>query len=128
LNRKYSSAREAFGEGRLSWTKDDIVGYLIAPSYRFSDSHSSVTNLAGAVAAGPVALTERAIAAGYASSGRLTFEDVEGDVAAVVLARRGGVLIAFLDEVEGLPRRLAARADLTIGAPKKSAPLFYFRV
>lgn len=101
---RYPAGRQAFGEGRINWPKSAIVAYLVSEEYRASESHRGVGDLRGLIA-GPIELTGRTITDGYARAERVRFDKVrdERKAAAVVVAQKGGTLIAYNDEVSNFP-------------------------
>lgn len=101
---RYPAGRQAFGEARLNWTKDEIVAFLVGAEYRASERHRTVSDLK-AVVHGPVAIENRTITDGFARCDRIRFAGVKGEAKAhgVVIARRGGVLVAYSDEVGNFP-------------------------
>lgn len=124
MNQRYNAGREAFGEGRINWVRDDVVAYLVSAKYRFSVAHKTVQSLSGIVS-GPVLLEKKKITDGYASAGQLMFGLVrsEDEIVALVLAKRDSTLIAYLDEVEGFPLR-SSGLDIAITLPKDK-PYFF---
>ncbi|TAK45251.1 MAG: hypothetical protein EPO27_10550 [Betaproteobacteria bacterium] len=101
---RYPAGRQAFGEARLNWAKDDIVAFLVGANYRVSETHRAVADLK-AVVHGPVAVENRTITDGFARCNRIRFPGVKGEAKAhaVVIAKRGGVLVAYSDEVANFP-------------------------
>jgi len=101
---RYPAGRQAFGEGRIDWTKTAIVAYLVDGGYKASPKHRTVTDLAGVIQ-GPVEVTGRSIEDGYAKSERIRFAGVRGErpASAVVIAKRDAALIAYSDEVANFP-------------------------
>lgn len=106
MNRRYDSGRQAFGEGRLNWAKDDIVGFLVDATYRFSASHRTVQDLKSGVLKGPEPMDKREIKDGYASSAPAIFESVKGEPVALIIAKANATLIAYIDEIEGFPMKV----------------------
>ena len=127
MSGKYTEAREAFGAGDLSWTRDRIVAQLVSGAYVFAPVHRGAGALTGLIGE-PVVLTGKSVKDGWASSARLTFRQVSGpDAVALVLRRDGGegqsTLIAYLDQIERFPMKLNG-GDIAIDAPDKG----FFRV
>lgn len=125
MNQRYNSARQAFGEGRLNWVKDEIVGYLVDASYQFSALHIAVQDLKKGVLAGPEPMDKRAIAGGYATSSPAIFESVKGDPVALVIAKKNATLIAYIDEIEGFPVKVNG-VDVVVKFRRDQA--YWFRV
>lgn len=101
---RYPAGRQAFGEARLNWTKDEIVAFLVGPEYRALERHRTASDLKGVVS-GPVAVENRSIIDGFARCDRIRFAQVKGETKAhgIVIAKRGAMLIAYSDEVGNFP-------------------------
>ena len=110
MSGKYNAAREAFGEGSLSWTRDRIVAQLVSAEYVFAESHTAARDLKGKVGE-PVVLEGKSIKSGRARAAKLVFRQVTGSpVVAIVLHRaplagssQAGTLIAYLNGVDKFP-------------------------
>lgn len=111
MSGKYDAARDAFGDGKLSWTRDRIVAQLVSADYAFNPRHTDRRDLKGLLGT-PVVLTGRAMERGWAKALDIVFKQVSGgaDAAAVVIRRDGAeekstTLIVHLDQVEGFPMK-----------------------
>lgn len=109
MSGKYLAAREAFGEGALSWTRDRIVAQLVSAAYVFNELHAAAGDLAGQVGE-PIELTEKSMTGGWAGAAKMVFPQVSGaEVVAVVFYRQpagkkqASTLIACMDSVDNFP-------------------------
>lgn len=128
MSGKYTAAREAFGNGDLSWTRDRIVAHLVSADYVFAPLHT-LADLQKDLIGEPVVLTAKSNTGGWLSSARLVFRQVSGpDAVAIVLRRDSALekertLIAYLNEIERFPMKLNG-GDIQIDVPDKG----YFRI
>lgn len=125
MSAKYDAARQAFGEGTLSWTRDRLFGQLLGSDYVFSEKHTTPAQLGSARIGDPVELTGKTIARGYARCGTIAFKRVPGPRQAVAYAiyrdhpasNGGQLLVAFIDGVDGFPM-LPNGGDILIDPPE----------
>lgn len=128
MSGKYNAARDAFGDGRLSWTGAKIVAQLVSAAYAFKETHTDARDLKGHVGK-PVELTGKSIKDGYAKAANIRFNQVTGDdVVAIVLRResaeeRDKTLIVYLDQIAQFPMKPNG-GDIVIDAPANG----FFRV
>lgn len=108
MNGKYDTARDAFGDGTLSWTKDRIVAQLVSAQYLYSARHRDARDLRGLVGEA-VELSGKSIAAGWVKASSLVFRQVSGpEVVALVIRRQADeemrkTLIVYLGDVDRFP-------------------------
>lgn len=100
----YKHALDAMLKGELDWVNDDVRGALVNTStYTVDiDNDSSYGDLDGVVDT-TTSLQNKTVSGGKADSDDITFEDVTGTGDAVVLYKEGGVLIIYMDNIDGLP-------------------------
>lgn len=126
MSHKYAAARQAFGEGALSWSNDKIVAQLVSAEYVCNPvAHRDAKSIKGAIGA-PVELTGKSIKDGWAKAGSITFKAVSGpDAYAIVLHRAGEekTLIAYLDQIDRFPMKLNG-GDVIIATPETG----FFRI
>ena len=108
MSNLYSSAREAFLTGNLSWTSNTVKAVLVN-GYTYSDAHAYLSDLGAAAVATSPALTSKTSSGGVADAADVTFPAVTGNsVEAIVLFADTGTastsrLIAYVDNATGLP-------------------------
>ncbi len=100
MSGKYLAARDAFGEGSLSWTNDTILAQLVSAAYSFNETDTALTGKVGTA----VELTGKAFADGWARANGMVFKQVKGpSVTAIVFHRADGLLIEYCDAVQDFP-------------------------
>ena len=111
-NLLYDKGREAFLDGGISWSSDDIRVILVDTDDYTVDSatHDNLDDVpAGARVATSGALTGKTVAAGVADGDDVTFTSVTGDQSeAIIIYQHTGVestskLIAYIDTATNLP-------------------------
>jgi hypothetical protein len=111
-NLLYDKGREAFLDGSISWSSDDIRVILVdAADYTVdSANHDFLDDVpAAARVATSGALTTKTVTAGVADADDLTFSAVTGDQSeALIIYKHTGVesssnLIAYIDSATNLP-------------------------
>lgn len=104
MNGKYCCAREAFGDGSLSWTDDKIAAQLVSAAYQFHEGMQDAGTLSGKVGA-PATLNDKTMADGWARAAMITFKQVSGErPAGIVFYRESDQMpIAFIESVDGFP-------------------------
>lgn len=108
MSGKYDLARELFGDGLLSWTKDRIVAQLVSAEYVYLAKHRDARDLRGLVGAA-VVLNGKSIAGGWAKADTLLFRQVSGPEVVALVIRRDAAeekrksLIVYLDDIERFP-------------------------
>lgn len=111
-NALYDAGREAFLNGDIDWTSDDIRVILVdTADYTVNlTTHSALDDIdAGARVAVSDALTGKTSTAGVADAADVTFSSVTGDQSeALVIYKHTGtestsLLIAYIDTATGLP-------------------------
>lgn len=126
MSGKYNAARQAFGEGSLSWTKDRIVAQLLGAAYRYSATHTTAAALNAKVGAA-VELSDKSIREGYARAAQLVFARVTGDQQVVAMAihrespagsAKPATLIAYIDGIEHFPMTPNG-GDILVDLPQK---------
>lgn len=124
MSGKYDAGRDAFADGRLSWTRDKIVAHLVSAAYVFSAKHTDRRDLKGLVG-DPVVLTGRSVSAGWVRAAAMTFKQVSGaDVVGVIIRRdvlnddKGSTLLAYLNEVDRFPMKTNG-GDIEIRPPEQ---------
>src|SRR5512141_1322519 len=100
MSGKFLAARDAFGEGTLSWTDDDIRAQLVSGAYVFDEASQRLSNTVG----DSVPVTGRTMANGWARAAQMLFRQVKGPVVkGVVFYRNDGLLIMHCDNVQDFP-------------------------
>jgi len=111
-NALYDAGREAFLNGDIDWTNDDIRVILVdAADYTVNlSTHDFLDDvIAGARVATSSALSGKTTTAGVADASDVTFSTVTGDVSeALIIYKHTGTestsaLIAYIDTATGLP-------------------------
>lgn len=111
-NALYDAGREAFLNGDIDWSSDDIRVILVDTNdYTVNlATHNALDDIdAGARVAVSGALTGKSSTAGVADAADVTFSSVTGDVSeALVIYKHTGtestsLLIAYIDTATGLP-------------------------
>ena len=95
----------------FDWVAQAVDAYLVDTTIYHVDTaaHSVMTSVTSGVVAGPIALASKAIVAGAADAGDVTFPSVVGAICqAIVLAKHTGsastdTLLAYIDSSTGLP-------------------------
>lgn len=111
-NALYDAGREAFLDGTISWSSDDIKVVLVDAA-DYTVNLATHTALSDIPAAGRVAtsanLTSKTVTAGVADAADVTLSAVSGDESeALVIYKDSGVeststLIAYIDTATNLP-------------------------
>lgn len=103
MSGKYLVARNAFGDGDLSWSRDTIVAQLLSARYAFDERHEKVPadGFDGFVG-NPLQLTNRRMNEGWCTCDEMVFGQVRG---AVIVA------ILFYRMTDGLPIEYHTAAD-----------------
>lgn len=123
MSLKYNAGRDAFAEGRLSWSRDKIVAHLVSAAYVASDAHTDVRDLKGLIGE-PVVLTGKSVRDGWLRAAKIIFQQVSGpDAVAIVIRRetaaeRDKVLIGYLDDIEKFPMKLNG-GDVEVLVPER---------
>lgn len=107
----YDSAREAFLNGDIDWTNDDIRVILLSSGYTFSSAHDFLNDVAGGAVrvATSAAITGKSSAAGVADAANTLFTAVSGSqITQFLIYQHTGVestsrLIAYFDSATNLP-------------------------
>ena len=123
MSGKTDAARQAFGEGTLSWTRDRLFAQLLTAEYQYSDAHTSATQLTGRLGA-PVELTGKTIARGHARCATIVFGKIKGDQPAVAYAiyrdrPNAQLLVAYIDAITGFPM-MPNGGDIVVDPPDPS--------
>lgn len=125
-NTLYDKARQAFLDGDISWKNNTIKVALVTSTYRPDFSSDEVLSKISSqhVISTSTPLTGKTSVAGIADADDVTFSvannnAVTGSVAAVVIYQEGATrdtsrLIAYLDQINGLPILNATNNSLTI--------------
>ena len=119
-NALYDKAREAFLNGEISWMTDTIKVVLVTNGYtpNFSTDVSMDSVGSANIIGTPQTLTNKTSGAGVADAGDVSFTGVTGTVAAIVIFKQNttgaGTLIAYLNQINGLPIQNANNNSLTI--------------
>jgi hypothetical protein len=124
MSGKYDVAREGFGDGTISWTKDKIVAQLVTREYVFDPKHKDARTLKGALGA-PLTLSGKSIPGGWAKADNMIFKEMPGDgqieVVAMVIRRDAKeenrkTLIVHLTDIEKFPMKPNG-GDILIDVP-----------
>jgi hypothetical protein len=122
MSGRYDRAREEFGKGALSWTKQRIVAQLLSREYVFSAAHTDRRDLRGLIG-NALELTHLQIPNGWARCANLVFREVRGQapVVAIVFRReapeeKDKTLIAYIDQVSGFPM-MPNGGDILVDTP-----------
>jgi ApbE superfamily uncharacterized protein (UPF0280 family) len=107
----YDSGREAFLNGDIDFTNDDIRVILLSSGYTFSSAHDFLNDVAGGGVrvATSSALTGKSSTAGVADAADVTFTAVSGSqVTQFIIYQHTGTestsrLIAYFDTATNLP-------------------------
>lgn len=110
-NTLYDLGRQAFAEGDLDWTGDDIRVILVdTADYTFSQAHQFLTSVpVAARVSTSTSLTGKTATIGVCDADNVTFTAVTGDQAeALIIYQHTGVeatsrLIAYIDTATGFP-------------------------
>jgi hypothetical protein len=126
MSGKYTAARQAAGEARLSWVGDRVVAQLVSAEYIFNAGNKSAADIKGAVGAA-VEITGKTLEGGWAKCSALTFPKVKGAevLGMVVRLDSGGETtpIVYLDGIESFPMRPNG-SDIVVAVPAQG--LFRF--
>lgn len=124
MSGKYDSARQGFGDGSLSWTKDKFIAQLVTAGYVFDAKHANAQSITGAIGVG-ISISGRQIPAGWAKCDQLIFKAVPGDgqteVVAIVIHRESKesaheTLVVYLSDISNFPMRPNG-GDIIIDVP-----------
>lgn len=106
----YDKGREAFLNGDIDFSTDDIRVYLIdTDDYTFSAAHQYLSSVAAAARVAYGTLSSKSSTSGIADAADVVLSSVTGDVCeALILAQWDGSdstsqLIAYMDSPTGLP-------------------------
>lgn len=108
----YDKGRQAFGDGDLSWSTDNIKAILIdAADYTVNLATDEFLNIipVGARVATSSNLTAKANVAGVMDAADVTFSTVTGDESEVIViyqdsgSESTSILIGYIDTATGLP-------------------------
>lgn len=111
-NALYDAGREAFLNGDIDWTSDDIRVILVDTGEYTVDlaTHNALDDIdAGARVAVSGALTGKSSTAGVADAADVTFSSVTGAPSGALIAYKHtgtestSLLIAYIDSATGLP-------------------------
>ncbi len=124
MSGKYLAARQAFGDGSLSWTRDRIVVQLVSAKYIFDENDQDADAVAGKLG-DRIELMGKSTTDGWMKASRLIFREVSGvDPAVAVIFHRQVIsgkskpntLIAYIDAITGFPMT-PNNGDIEINIP-----------
>jgi hypothetical protein len=103
----YNKALEAFLTGTINWSSANVSAALVTSDYSFSQDHQYFSSVSGQLGES-VVLTGKSAVDGVADADDVTFSNITGTGAAVILYVDAGdpatsPLIAFIDTATGLP-------------------------
>jgi len=117
-NALYDKGREAFGDGAISWSDDDIIAVLVdtndytvnKATHQYLSSIPAIARVAGGTLGTKISLVDKTNVGGIMDAEDTTFVAVTGDISeAVVLCKcnadtfEDSLLIAYIDTGINLP-------------------------
>ena len=131
----YNSGREGFGNKTIGWPVDTLKLQMLAASYTFDASHSSMVDVpVGARVLAGQLLTSRTITDGYAVSAPVLYDNASDptEITQLLIYKEdpslidaNHVLVFFSDQVSGLPLTMDGGDYFFTGAGPNSA---WFRI
>ena len=123
MSLKYNAARDAFGDGRMSWTAAKIVAQLVSAEYLATERHTDARDLKGLVGS-PLVLSGKSIKDGWCTAAQMRFEQIRGGTVTALVIRRDAeaehdkTLIVYLNDIKDFPMKTNG-GDIVVDVPAK---------